>query len=62
MKGIAKIKGSLNPKIGEDSFYEVVEFHKGTPMPNPNAIKWKLFKKNNGKWEEAKGNSKTSNI
>ena len=59
MKGIAKIKGSLNPKIGEDSFYEVVEFHKGTPMPNPNAIKWKLFKKNNGKWEEAKGNSKT---
>ncbi len=59
MKGIAKIKGSLNPKIGEDSFYEVVEFHKGTPMPNPNAIKWKIFKKNNGKWEEAKGNSKT---
>ena len=59
MKGIAKIKGSLNPKIGEDSFYEVVEFHKGTPMPNPNSVKWKLFKKNNGKWEEAKGNSKT---
>jgi GH24 family phage-related lysozyme (muramidase)/murein DD-endopeptidase MepM/ murein hydrolase activator NlpD len=58
MKGIAKIKGPLNPKIGEDSFYEVVEFYKGTVVRNPKDIKWKIFKKVNGKWVEAKGNDK----
>lgn len=59
MKGIAKIKGSVNPKIGEDSFYEVVEFYEGTPVPNSNDIKWKIFKKNNEKWDEAEGKIKT---
>ena len=59
MKGVAKIKGPKNPKIGEDSFYEVTEFHKGTVVINPSAIKWKISKKEDGHWVEAKGNAKT---
>ncbi|MEO8234263.1 MAG: hypothetical protein ABI549_02510 [Flavobacterium sp.] len=59
MKGIAKIKGPKNPIVGKDAVYEVVEFHKGTVVVNPNTIKWKIFKKKDNHWVEAKGNEKT---
>jgi predicted chitinase len=59
MKGISKIKGPVRPQIGQDSFYEVAEYYPGTIIPNSSNIKWKIFKKRNGKWYEAKGNEKT---
>ncbi|WP_309609876.1 hypothetical protein, partial [Flavobacterium sp.] len=59
MKGVAKIKGALNPKIGEATFYEVVEFHKGTIVIDPNTIKWKLYQFKDGKWDELSGPVKT---
>jgi predicted chitinase len=59
MKGVAKIIGPKNPKIGEENFYEVTEFHRGTVVINPDTIKWKIFKKKDGSWQEAMGNRKT---
>ena len=50
MKGVAKIKGPLTPKVGETNFYEVVEFHKGTIVTDQNSIKWKLYADKDGKW------------
>jgi hypothetical protein len=58
MRGVAKIKGPVNPKVGEECFYEVVEYHKGTVVIHPENIQWKIFKKKDGVWVEAKGNLK----
>jgi murein DD-endopeptidase MepM/ murein hydrolase activator NlpD len=58
MRGVAKIKGPVNPKVGEECFYEVVEYHKGTVVIHPENIQWKIFKKKDGAWVEAKGNLK----
>ena len=61
MKGIAKIKGPLHPRIGHDEVYEVTEFHKSeiNAINHPELIKWKVFKWHNESWVEAKGNDKT---
>lgn len=59
MKGVAKIKGPLTPKVGETNFYEVVEFHKGTVVTDQNSIKWKLYADKDGKWDELSGPAKT---
>ncbi|TRW25661.1 hypothetical protein FMM05_05405 [Flavobacterium zepuense] len=59
MKGVAKVIGPANPKIGETNFYEVASFHPGTVVTNPASIKWKLFQFKNGKWVEVVGPIKT---
>ena len=61
MKGIAKIKGPLRPRVGHDETYEVTEYHKGetNSIVHPETIKWKIFRWVDEKWVEAKGNTKT---
>jgi hypothetical protein len=40
MKGVSRISGQINPKVGEMNFYEVAEFYKGTVVTESNQIKW----------------------
>lgn len=59
MKGVAKVSGPKNPKVGETNFYEATEFHNGTVVTNPNEIKWILYEYEDGKWSKLDGPIKT---
>jgi predicted chitinase len=58
MRGVAKVIGPANPKIGETNFYEVASFHPGTVVTNTASIKWKLFQFKDNKWVEVSGPAK----
>jgi predicted chitinase len=59
MRGVSKVTGPANPKIGETNYYEVAEFYSGTTIENYNNIKWKLYQFKDGKWELLQGPVKT---
>lgn len=58
MKGIAGITGPTAPLIGQDAFYEVSKLYPGTVLSDYNAVKWKVYREDNGKWIELKGTLK----
>jgi GH24 family phage-related lysozyme (muramidase) len=59
MKGVSRISGLINPKVGEVNFYEVAEFYKGTIVTESNQIKWILYEYQDGAWIALKGPLKT---
>lgn len=59
MKGISGIRGTAEPLIGQDAFYEVSSLYPGTVISDCNQVKWKVFRKANGVWVELRGTLKT---
>lgn len=60
MRGIAGIKGTLTPLVGQDAYYEVSKTYPGTAISSPEDIKWKVYREDdNGAWTELKGVVKT---
>ena len=60
-KGISSVKGNRTPKVGEENFYEVATYYRGTPaLSSYNDIKWKLYaEESSGRWRELRGIQKT---
>lgn len=59
MRGIASIRGTTAPLIGQDAFYEVSALYPGTAISDYSQVKWKVFRKANGAWVELRGTLKT---